>query len=261
MTCGIYKITNIFVNKVYIGSSKDVEVRIKQHFSLLKNRKHHSIKLQRAYDKYGLKSFTAEVVEECDPGQLLVREQVWMDELDVYRHGYNCSESSTRPTSQVSHSHLDKNSKWIDKILSDFADIQAMRSEIVDDVFISIPSLCSATGLKNVVFRRLAKATEMVKYILTESKTLDRDKEYRISHVNYINKKAGYCLQEETSKKQSTHKRYRTNSIYDRLVQLLFSDMEGCKYRKIILKELKEKGIVFDPPKDNVPPVDGWGYE
>lgn len=68
-------------------------------------------------------------------------------------------------------------------------------------------------------------------------------------------------LQEETSKKQSTHKRYRTNSIYDRLVQLLFSDMEGCKYRKIILKELKEKGIVFDPPKDNVPPVDGWGYE
>ena len=49
----IYEIKNIINNKRYIGYTKDIEVRKKRHFKELHANKHHSILLQRAYNKYG----------------------------------------------------------------------------------------------------------------------------------------------------------------------------------------------------------------
>ena len=62
----IYKITNKENNKIYIGSSFNIEKRKNAHFNALRNRKHHSIHLQRAYDKYGEKAFVFTVVKEYD---------------------------------------------------------------------------------------------------------------------------------------------------------------------------------------------------
>ena len=47
---GIYKITNIKNGKIYVGSSKDIEKRWKEHLYKLKYGVHHSVKLQnRSY--------------------------------------------------------------------------------------------------------------------------------------------------------------------------------------------------------------------
>lgn len=43
---GVYKITNIINNKVYIGESLDIYERWKSHKEDLKNGNHHSYKLQ-----------------------------------------------------------------------------------------------------------------------------------------------------------------------------------------------------------------------
>ena len=48
----IYKIKNNINDKVYIGSTKDFEKRKSRHLNELKNNKHHSIYLQRFYNKY-----------------------------------------------------------------------------------------------------------------------------------------------------------------------------------------------------------------
>lgn len=48
----VYKIINNINDKVYIGMSKNIDKRKKRHLSDLKNKKHHSIYLQRFYDKY-----------------------------------------------------------------------------------------------------------------------------------------------------------------------------------------------------------------
>lgn len=45
---GIYKITNLINNKIYIGQSKDVEHRIKDHISGLNHNKGHNPHLQSA---------------------------------------------------------------------------------------------------------------------------------------------------------------------------------------------------------------------
>ena len=62
----IYKIINKENNKFYIGSSFNIEKRKNAHFNALRNGKHHSIYLQRAYNKYGEKAFVFTVVKEYD---------------------------------------------------------------------------------------------------------------------------------------------------------------------------------------------------
>lgn len=89
---GIYSITNTVTNKKYIGSSINIHHRWEVHRSQLKRGKHHSIHLQRAWDKYGEASFIFELIEElADTSKLRLLEQVWIDWEDSYRKGYNCA--------------------------------------------------------------------------------------------------------------------------------------------------------------------------
>ena len=86
---GIYKIINIINNKCYVGSSINIISRWNQHKKDLKSNKHHSIKLQRSYNKYGENNFKYEIIEECEKGLLLIREKYNIDLLDCYNNGYN----------------------------------------------------------------------------------------------------------------------------------------------------------------------------
>lgn len=54
---GIYVIHCIPDNRLYIGSSKNMLTRKSQHLSALRNKKHHSFKLQEAFDELGEHSF------------------------------------------------------------------------------------------------------------------------------------------------------------------------------------------------------------
>ena len=83
---GIYKILNKSNNKCYIGSTINFNDRRNLHFSKLKRGKHHSIILQRAYDKYGIDNFEFIILEECENDNLLEREQWYFDN---YHPEYN----------------------------------------------------------------------------------------------------------------------------------------------------------------------------
>lgn len=91
MTVGIYKIRNIANGKCYVGSAINIEKRWGEHRCSLGLGNHHSIKLQRAWEKHGASSFEfliAEVV--VDSVLLLSREQAWLDESrSATVSGYN----------------------------------------------------------------------------------------------------------------------------------------------------------------------------
>ena len=53
----IYKIVNKENGKFYIGSTIEPQRRKKRHFDDLKNKRHHCLFLQRAYNKYGADNF------------------------------------------------------------------------------------------------------------------------------------------------------------------------------------------------------------
>jgi group I intron endonuclease len=85
MKSGIYRIRNLINNKIYIGSSKDLEDRWNDHKRDLNYNTHHCDHLQNAWNKYGEKNFVFEIINECSPIKelLLFREQCWLDTIRV----------------------------------------------------------------------------------------------------------------------------------------------------------------------------------
>lgn len=61
----IYKIHNIITGDCYIGSSVNLKERWKRHKKDLRKGKHHSIILQRAWNKYGEENFELKELEIC----------------------------------------------------------------------------------------------------------------------------------------------------------------------------------------------------
>lgn len=89
---GIYKIVNIKNGKFYVGSTSNFHKRKLMHFNQLRKNKHHSIYLQRAFDKYGESNFEFIIIEECD--NTFEREQEILNKLD-YSKSYNVSKSAS----------------------------------------------------------------------------------------------------------------------------------------------------------------------
>jgi len=90
--CGVYIIINTYNNKYYIGSTINLYARMKNHLKELHENNHHSIHLQRSWNKYGKNNFSFGVLEYVDNIDVLIeREQYWLDKLHAYNdeYGYN----------------------------------------------------------------------------------------------------------------------------------------------------------------------------
>jgi group I intron endonuclease len=88
---GIYEIKNKATGKSYIGSSKQIQKRWEQHLLALRKGIHHSVLLQRAWNKYGEDCFEFSVKEECEERQLLEREQQYLNTKPEYNIGAQAS--------------------------------------------------------------------------------------------------------------------------------------------------------------------------
>lgn len=86
---GIYIIRCKPTGKVYVGSSLDIYRRWYLHKSALRHGRHHSLKLQRAWNKYGEDAFEFEIAEEVIDGLLPVYEQVYINSHNSKANGYN----------------------------------------------------------------------------------------------------------------------------------------------------------------------------
>ena len=94
---GIYTITNITNNKVYIGCSKNIKARLLHHKSYLRKNKHANIHIQNAWNKYGEDSFIFEILEECDEKYLYSQEHYWCNILNVHNRQYGYNILGTNP--------------------------------------------------------------------------------------------------------------------------------------------------------------------
>lgn len=76
---GVYVIRCTANGRVYVGSSSNVEVRRRRHVKDLRQGKHQNSHLQRAWDKYGDRAFTFEVVATPSLERLAQVEQTFID--------------------------------------------------------------------------------------------------------------------------------------------------------------------------------------
>lgn len=87
---GIYKITNLTNQKIYIGQSVDVANRITDHIKAalgigtISHQKIHDIMYET-----GLENFSFELVEQCIKSELNTKEKLWIKTYQSDSYGYN----------------------------------------------------------------------------------------------------------------------------------------------------------------------------
>ena len=113
---GVYKIQNNINGKIYVGSSIHLSKRINDHLTMLRANKHENNYLQNAYNKYGKKNFTVEILEYgINKEDVRTKEQKWIDELDLCNpdNGYNINGSAVGGCSPgaVAHNYGNRGSK------------------------------------------------------------------------------------------------------------------------------------------------------
>jgi len=114
MMQGVYKIENRENKKAYIGSSVNIEKRMKGHRNKLRKGKHHSIYLQHAWDKYGEDMFDFRVVETVkDAALLLAAEQKHLDGRFALGACYNTARNATAP--MLGHTHTNETRRKMSK--------------------------------------------------------------------------------------------------------------------------------------------------
>lgn len=96
MRCGVYQIKSLFDNKLYVGCSNDIAQRWRHHRSQLRRGVHYNNHLQNAWNKYGSDNFEFSILEITTEDNILVREQHWIDVLNVVDEGYNISAVAER---------------------------------------------------------------------------------------------------------------------------------------------------------------------
>ena len=87
---GIYKIENKITGEVYIGQSKDIERRWKQHRdNMVAKAKVRKYPLYRDMRHWGINNFSFEILEECSQFKLDERESYWIKHYAAKVHCYN----------------------------------------------------------------------------------------------------------------------------------------------------------------------------
>ena len=85
---GVYQIVNTIDNKRYIGSAVNLRKRKNEHFAHLRRGVHHSIYLQRAYNKHGRDAFCFEILMYAPISWIIEIEQAL---LNIINPEYNLS--------------------------------------------------------------------------------------------------------------------------------------------------------------------------
>ena len=122
----IYKISNNLNNKVYIGSSIDVERRWRQHKEASINEKdhHYNYPLMVAFREFGIANFTFEVVDTLPDYQAMIQaEHDWIiKENCIVPNGYNQTNNTNSPmfdpnvAKKMSDTKRDKYGKRVSEI-------------------------------------------------------------------------------------------------------------------------------------------------
>jgi len=86
---GVYRLNNLITGKSYVGSSKNLAGRFKNYYSIfyLKDKlKKGSSLIYNSLLKHGHSNFSLDIIEYCEYGLLLKREQFY---LDFFKPEYN----------------------------------------------------------------------------------------------------------------------------------------------------------------------------
>lgn len=87
---GIYKIENLITHKMYIGQSRNIEERWKNHRKRIYSPENDNLPLYKAFRKYGIDNFLFEIIEICSTKDLDQKEREYIQKFNtLVPNGYN----------------------------------------------------------------------------------------------------------------------------------------------------------------------------
>ena len=220
---GVYEIVNKINNKRYVGCSKDIEKRWSEHFKMLTKNKHHSIKLQGAWNKHGKDSFDFNVLELCKFEDIFIVESSYINKFDSMKNGYNMVEGVVIKNTLRTKNNVKKNKYYftfkneVDDFVSNFEDIKELYT--LDICPYDYNNLHLNPFNKTKTPKRIIKFVNMLPLLLYNLKRLKNDNEsvYYIQHINYLDKHiTRYDLVEFNIIKGKTYKNNKRNYNHNR---------------------------------------------
>ena len=111
----VYGFYNLITQKWYIGSTFDLKDRITRHLYYLKHNCHHSQKLQRSFNKYGIDNFQLVILQNCNnfsSEDLTSTEEKYIKLFNSFKNGYNMTDvCSTYYKFKLSEDQINKSIK------------------------------------------------------------------------------------------------------------------------------------------------------
>lgn len=101
MKSGIYTITNIINQKIYLGCTTNFYKRKHQHFKELKKGTHKNQYLQNSFNKYGEDFFVFQILVTCPKEYLASEEHYWATLLLVHNKKYGYNQRPTHPYGMI----------------------------------------------------------------------------------------------------------------------------------------------------------------
>lgn len=93
---GIYKITNLNNNKVYIGQAVNIAERLRTHIKAGIGIDPTNSELYKDMKKIGVENFTFEILEACPPSILNDKEKFWISFYHGQDFGYNITKGGSQ---------------------------------------------------------------------------------------------------------------------------------------------------------------------
>lgn len=123
---GIYKIQNIYSDRIYIGQSKDIRKRLREHLECCKSSNTSENKgLVNSWNKYGEDCFDFEILKECSCDLLDDEERYWISYYDSFKNGYNMTSGGQNGSTIVA---------WTDEQRKHFSDVRNPKAVLKIDI-------------------------------------------------------------------------------------------------------------------------------
>lgn len=201
----IYGIQNNITKKWYIGSCFDMKDRFQRHRYYLRHNMHHSVKLQRSYNKYGEDSFDVFILHFLAEGENRFKiEQEFIEMYNSVEEGYNILERCIYVENfTLSEEARNNFLKYIKTLEKSVISINRTTGEI-DGTFKSITEAANYYHTSSSNISRVCKGSlNYIKdHVFLYTADFDETKDYRVEH---------HCLGKPKSAEQREKMRHKSN--------------------------------------------------
>jgi len=244
MLSGIYKISNESNGKVYIGSSIDIDKRLRTHFNNLSRGKHHNLSLLSDF-KEDSSVFKFEEIEKCSINDMITREDYWIDYFNSVDDGYNIlrksantgkrkSSKGKRSKASIQRQEMEDRQFFCDT-MREFVKFKDWDNP--EGVHIALKTF-HLQGRKGFNTKRVRKFSEIILDVMETCFTLEEGI-YHIDHFNYLNGQCNYMISPVEETKYEI-----TDNIYEHIANIIIDELSFPLGRKF-LKDLYIRDIIL----------------